>query len=114
MCSFDLLLLLVYTLRSDFQGLTLTPLPIPTADTMYSDVVFISCLKPCQFTLCNTGSSDVQKSSIWGIRIVGGNVDKVEISTVSTTQSPAHIDSHSSIGIPREVHTEEGGQRGGT
>jgi len=64
--------------------------------------------------LCDTASGDVQKSTIWGLGSIGGNVDEVEISTVSTTQCPAHSDIHSSIAISREVNTEEGGNRGGT
>ena len=97
----------LFTLRSDYQRLALIPLQTPTVDTTYCDVVFIVRLKPCQFTLCNTGITDVQKSSIWGIRIIGGNVDEVDISTVSTTQCPAHSDTHNSIGILREVNTGE-------
>ena len=102
----------IYTLRSNCQGRTLipllTPLLTPTVDTMYSDGVLIACLKPCQFTLCNT---DVQESSIWGLGIIGGNVDEVKISTVSTAQCPAHRDIHSSISILIEVNTGEGGDR---
>ena len=98
----------VYTLRSDCQGLTLSALLTPTVDTTYCEVVVITCLKSCQFTLCNTGSSDVQKSSIWRLGIIGGNLDQVEISTVSTTQCPAQIETHSSIDILREVNTVEG------
>ena len=64
--------------------------------------------------LCDTGSGDVQKSSIWGLWSIGGNVDEVEISTVSTTQCPAHSDIHSSTSIFREAKTGEGGARGGT
>ena len=64
--------------------------------------------------LCDTASGDVQKSPIWGLGSVGGNVDEVEISTVSTTQSPAHSDIHSSTDIFREANTGEGGNRGGT
>ena len=64
--------------------------------------------------LCDTASGDVQKSSIWGLGSVGGNVDEVEISTVSTTQCPAHSDIHSSTDISRECNTGEGGDRGGT
>ena len=65
--------------------------------------------------LCDTASGDVQKSPIWGLGSIGGNVDEVEISTVSTTQCPAHSDIHSSIDISREVNTGEGGdRRGGT
>ena len=102
------------TLRSDCQGLTLTPFLIPTVDTAYCDVVLIACPKPCQFVLCNTGSSDVQKSSIWRLGIIGGNLDQVEISTVSTTQCPAQIETHSSIDILREVNTVEGWDWGWT
>ena len=64
--------------------------------------------------LCDTGSGGVQKSPIWGLESIGGNVDEVEISTVPTTQSPAHSDIHSSIDIFREVNTGEDGDRGGT
>ena len=46
--------------------------------------------------------------------MVGGNVDEVEISTVSITQCPAHSDIHSSTDIFREVNTGEGGDTGGT
>ena len=102
------------TLRSDCQGLTLIPLLTPTVDTTYSDGVLIACLKPCQFMLRIIGSSDVQESSVWGLGIIGGDVDEVEISTVSNTQCPAHRDIHSSIGILREVNTGEGGERGAT
>ena len=63
--------------------------------------------------LCNTASGDVQKSPIWGLGSIGGDVDEVEISTVSTTQCPAHSDIHSSINIYGEVNTREGGDRGG-
>jgi len=54
------------------------------------------------------------RSPIWGLGIIGGDVDEVEISTVSTTQCPAHIDTHSSIDILREVGTGESGERGST
>ena len=64
--------------------------------------------------LCDTGSGDVQKSPIWGLVSISGNVDEVEISTVSTIQCPAHSDIHSSIEIFREVNTGEEGDRGGT
>ena len=64
--------------------------------------------------LCDTGSSDVQESSIWMIRIIGDNVNEVEINSVSTTQCPAHSDPHSSIGIFREVNTRQSGDRGGS
>ena len=64
--------------------------------------------------LCDTGSSDVQKSPIWGLWSVGGNADEVEISTVSSTQCPAHSHIHSFIDIFREFNTGKGGDRGGT
>ena len=63
---------------------------------------------------CDTGISDVQKSPIWGLGRIGGNVDEVEISIVSTTQCPAHSDIHSSTDIFREANTGEGGDRGRT
>ena len=64
--------------------------------------------------VCNTGSGDVQKSLIWGLGIVGGNVDEVGVNTVTTTQCPAHSDIHSSTTISREANTGEGGDsRGG-
>ena len=63
--------------------------------------------------LCDTGSGDVQKSPIWGLGSVSGNVDEVEISTVSTTQCPAYSDIHSSTNIFREVNTREGGDSRG-
>ena len=53
--------------------------------------------------LCNTGSGDVQKSPIWSLRSVGGDVDEVEISTVSKTYCPPHSDIHISINKYREV-----------
>jgi len=64
--------------------------------------------------LCDTGGGDVQKSSIWRLRSIGGNVDEVEISTVSTTQCPAHSDIHSSTDTLREINTRERGDREGT
>ena len=64
--------------------------------------------------LCDTASGDVQKSSIWGLGSVGGDVDEVEISTVSTTQCPAHSDIHSSTDISREFNTRESSDKGGT
>ena len=64
--------------------------------------------------LCDTASGDVQKSSIWGLGSIGGNVDEVEISTVSTTQCPVHSHIHSSTDIFREASTREGGDRWGT
>ena len=102
---------IMHTLRSNCQGLTLPPLLTPTVDTMYCDVVLITCHETSQFMLCDTGSGDVQKSPIWGLWSIGGNVDEVEISTVSTTQCPAHSDIHSTTAISREVNTVEGGDR---
>ena len=102
------------TLRSDCQGFTLPPYQPPTVDTTYSDVVLKACHETSQFMLCDTGSGDVQKSPIWSLGSISGNVDEVEISTVSTTQCPAHSDIHSSTDIFREVNTGEGGSRGGT
>ena len=104
----------MHTLRSDCQRLTLTPLLTPTVDTIYCDVVLIDCHETSQFILCNIGSGDVQKSSIWSLGSISGNVDEVEISTFSTTQCPAHSDIHSSTDISREVNTGEGRDRGGT
>ena len=101
------------TLRSDCQRLALTSLLTPTVDTIYYDAVLIACYKTSQSMLCNTGSGDVQKSSIWALGSIGGNVDEVEISTVSTTQCPAHSDIHSSTDIFRKVNTREGGDRRG-
>ena len=92
----------------------LTPLLTPTVDTTYCDVVLIACHEASQFMLCDTGSGDVQKSPVWSLRSIGGNVDEVEISTVSTTQSPAHNDIHSSTDICREANTREGSDDGGT
>ena len=79
---------------------------------MYCGVVLIAYHKTSQYTLCNTGSGDVQKSSIWGLGSISGNVDEVEIGTVSTPQCPAHSDIYSFTDIFREVNTEEGGDRG--
>ena len=45
---------------------------------------------------------------------ISGNVDEVEISTVSTIQCPAHSDIQGSTDIFKEVNTGEGGDRGGT
>ena len=64
--------------------------------------------------LCDTGIGDVQKSPIWSLGSIGGNVDEVEISTVSTTQCPAHSDIHSSTDISREANKGEDGDRGRT
>ena len=73
------------TLRSDCQGLTLPPLLTPTVSTIYCDIVLIACHETSQFMLCDTTSDDVQKSPIRDLGSIGGNVDEVEISTVSTT-----------------------------
>ena len=100
----------VHTLRSDCQGLTLTPLLPSAVDTMHGNVVFIVCMKTSQYMWqCDTGSGDVQKSSIRDLRSGGGNVDEVEISTVSTTECPVHGNIHSSTDIFREANTREGG-----
>ena len=104
----------MHTLRRNCQGLTLIPLQIATVDTMYCDVVLIVCHETSQFILCDIGSGDVQKSPIWSLGSVGGNVDEVEISTVSTTQCPAHSDIHNSTDISSEANTGEGGDRGRT
>jgi len=98
------------TLWCDCQGLTLPPLLSSTVDTTYCDVVLIVCNKTRQFILCDIGS-DVQTSSIWDLGSIGGNVDEIEISTVSTTQCPVHGNIHNSIGIFSEVHTREKGHR---
>ena len=104
------------TLWSDCQGLTLPPHKTTTvhSHTMYCNVVLVACHETSQLFLCDTGTGDVQKSPIWGLVSIGGNGDEVEISTVSTTQCPAHSEIHSSIDISREVNTGEGGDRGGT
>ena len=101
----------VPTLWTDYQGLTLTAHQTTTVYcyTTYCNVVLIVCLKASQFMLRNTDISDVQKSSIWGLGTIGGNVDEVEISTASTTQCPTHSDIHSSITIFSEVNTHEAG-----
>ena len=101
------------TLRSDCQGLTLPPLLTSTVDTMYCDVVLIACHETRQFMLYDTGVGDVQKSPIWDFRSISGKVDEVEISTVSTTQCPAHSHIHSFTAIFRNVHTGES-DRGGS
>ena len=62
-----------------------------------------------ELILCDTGIGYVQKSPIWGLGRVGGNVDEVEISTVSTTQCPAHSSIHTSAIIFKQVNTGEGG-----
>ena len=64
--------------------------------------------------LCDTGSGDVQKSSIWGLGSVGSNADEVEISTVSTTQCPAQSYIHSTTSVFRDVNQGESRGRGGT
>ena len=62
-----------------------------------------------ELILCDTGIGDVQKSPIWGLGRVGGNVDEIKISTVSTTQCPAHSNIHTSTIIFKQVNTGEGG-----
>ena len=81
---------------------------------MYCDVILIVCLKTSQFILCDTGTGDVQKSSIWGLGSISGNSDEVETNTLSTTQRPAHSDIHNSTDIFREVDTGEDGDWGWT
>ena len=103
----------IHTLRSNSQDFTIQTTTV-CCHTTYCDVVLIACHKTSQFILCDTGSGDVQKSSIWGQGSIGVNVDEVKLSTVSTTQHPAHIDIHSSISIFSEVNTREGGDRGWT
>ena len=85
-----------------------------TVHTTCCDVVLIACHETSEFILRDTASGDVKKSLIWGLGSVGGNADVVEISTVSTTQCPAHSDIHRTTDIFREVNTGEGGNRGGT
>jgi len=105
---------MLLALRDDCQGLTLISLLTPTVDTTYCDVVLIACHEISQFKLCDSGSGDVQKSPIWGLGSIGGNVDEVEISTVSITQCPVHSHIHNSTNVFRDVNTGEGGDRGGT
>ena len=57
--------------------------------------------------LCDTASGNVQKSPIWSLGSVGSNADEVEISTVSTTQCPAHSDIHSFVNKFREAVVED-------
>ena len=64
--------------------------------------------------LWDSAGRDVQKSSIWRLGSISGDVDEVEISTVSTTQCPAHSHIHNSTNVFRDVNTGEGGDRGGT
>ena len=102
-------------LRSDCQELTFTPLQIYTVDTTNCDVVLMVCHETSKFMSFDTGSGDVQKSPIWSLWSIGGDVDEVGVNTSSTTQCPAHSDIHSSTTISREVNTGEGGDsRGGT
>ena len=74
-----------HTLRSNSQRLTLPPLLTSTVDTMYCNVVFMAYNETSQFILCDTGIGDVQKPPIWCLESISGNVNEVEISTVSTT-----------------------------
>ena len=90
---------------SNCQGLTLPPLLHSAVHTMYCDVVLIACHKTSQFIQCDTSIVDVQKSSMWVLGSIGGNVDEVEISTVSTTQCPVHSDIYCSISIFRYANT---------
>ena len=52
---------------------------------------------------CDIASVDLEKSPVRGLRSIGGNVDKVEISTVSTAQCPAHSHIYIFIIKVREV-----------
>ena len=99
----------IRTLRGDYQGLTLPSHQTTTVccHTTYCDVVLIAWQKTRKFMLCDTGIGDVQKSFIWDFRSIGGDVDKVKISTVFTTQSPAHSHIHSSTAIFRKANTGE-------
>ena len=97
------------TLRSNYQGLTFTPLLTPTVDTTYCNVVLQANNEISELILCDTGIGNVQKTIIWGLRSIGGNVDEVEISTVSSTQCPVHSHIHSSTEIFREVNTGKSG-----
>ena len=72
---------------------------------MYCNVVLQANNEISELILCDTGIGDVQKSPIWGLGRVGGNVDEVEINTVSTTQCPPHSEIHSSTEIFRKVNT---------
>ena len=98
----------MHTLRSDCQELTLASL-LTSTDATYCDIVLIACHKTSQFILCDIGSGDVQKSPIWGLGSVGGNIDEIEISTVFTTKCPVYSDIHSSTDISREANTGDGG-----
>ena len=108
------MLRVIHTLKCDCQGVTVIPLLMHTVHTMYCDIILISCHETSQFILCDTGSGDVQKSPIRRLGSIGGNVDEVEISTVSTTQSPGHSHIHNSTDISREVNTGDHWDRGGT
>ena len=101
---------MIHTLKSNSQGVTILTTTV-FCHTMHCDVVLIACQKTSQLILCDT-ASDVQKSPIWDLGSVAGNVDEVEISTVSLTQCPVYSDIHSSTDISKEVNTREGGDRG--
>ena len=64
--------------------------------------------------LCGTSIHDAKDSPVWCLGSVSGNADAEEISTVSTTQCPAHSDIYSPTNTFREANTGEGGNRGGT
>ena len=100
-----------HALRSDCQELTFTPFLTPTVNTTYCDVVLIICHETSQL---DTACGDVQKSSIWDLGSIGGNVNEVGISTVFPTQCPVYNDVHSSTVIFTEVNTGESGDRWGT
>ena len=103
------------TMWSNYQRLAVPPFKTFTVDTTHCNVVLIVCHQTSQFILCDT-ASDVQKPPVWGLGSVGGNVDEVEISTVSITEGPAHFDIHSSMAtdIFREMKTVECWNRGRT
>ena len=105
------ILSVLHTLRNNYQWFTLIPFLAPTVDTTYCDVVLIACHETSQFMLCDTATGNVQKFPIWGLQSIGGSTDKVEISTVSTTQCPDHSDIHSPTA--RKVNTGEGGDSSG-
>ena len=100
-----------HTLWCYYHGLTLPPLVTLTVDTTYCNVVPNVCHKTNQFTLCDIG---IQRSSIWGLGSIGGNVDEIEISTASIAQCPAQSHIHSPASISREVNAGKSGDRGWT
>ena len=85
------------------QGLTLIPLLTTGTGATYCDAILIAIHKTSQFVPCDIASSDVEKPPIRDLGSIGGNVDEVEISTVSTAQCPAHSHIDISIIMVREV-----------